>query len=75
MDTALQNIRIQVGWVGFFVTLGVLIGLWYFTTDKVQPEFVQATPYIITLLVLSVASQRLRPPAAEGRPWRKGQVD
>ena len=55
--------------------LGVLIGLWYFTTDKVQPEFVQATPYIITLLVLSIASQRLRPPAAEGRPWRKGQVD
>jgi len=55
--------------------LGVLVGLWYFTTDKVQPEFVQATPYVITLLVLSIASQRLRPPAAEGRPWRKGQVE
>jgi simple sugar transport system permease protein len=54
---------------------GGLIGLWYFTTDKVQPEFVQATPYIITLLVLSIASQRLRPPAAEGKAWRKGQVD
>jgi len=54
---------------------GVLIGLWYATTDEVQPEFVQATPYVITLLVLSIASQRLRPPAAEGRPWRKGQVE
>jgi len=54
---------------------GVLIGLWYLTTDEVQPEFIQATPYVITLLVLSIASQRLRPPAAEGRPWRKGQVE
>ncbi len=54
---------------------GVLMGLWYLTTDEVQPEFIQATPYVITLLVLSIASQRLRPPAAEGRPWRKGQVE
>ncbi len=52
--------------------LGVLIGLWYFTTDKVQPEFVQATPYVITLLVLSIASQRLRPPAAEGQALAQG---
>ena len=42
---------------------------------RCQPEFVQATPYVITLLVLSFASQRLRPPAAEGKPWRKGQVE
>ncbi len=55
--------------------LGLLVGLWYFTSDKVQPEFIQATPYVITLLVLSIASQRLRPPAQEGRPWRKGQVE
>jgi simple sugar transport system permease protein len=31
------------------------------------------TPYIITLLVLAIASQRLRMPAADGIPWRKGQ--
>jgi ABC-type uncharacterized transport system permease subunit len=29
---------------------------------------------VVTLLVLAVATQRLRPPAAEGRPYRKGQA-
>jgi simple sugar transport system permease protein len=33
------------------------------------------TPYVVTLLVLAVATQRLRPPAADGKPWRKGQVE
>lgn len=55
--------------------LGALAGIWFLTTDKVPVEFVQATPYIVTLLVLSVASQRLRPPAHDGQPWRKGQVE
>jgi len=30
------------------------------------------TPYIATLLVLSLASQRLRMPAADGIPYRRG---
>lgn len=47
--------------------------LWYLSTDSVPIEFVPATPYIITLLVLALASQRLRMPAADGLPWRKGQ--
>jgi hypothetical protein len=29
----------------------------------------------VTLLVLAFASQRLRPPAAAGEPYRKGQVE
>ena len=56
-------------------TLGVVAGLWYFTSDRVPPEFVQATPYVVTLLVMAVATQRLRPPAYVGRPWRKGQAE
>ncbi len=32
------------------------------------------TPYLVTLLVLAFASQHLRPPAAEGKPWRKGDI-
>jgi len=28
---------------------------------------------VVTLLVLAIAAQRLRPPAADGRPYRKGQ--
>ncbi len=52
-----------------------LIGFYYFVSDSVPVEFVQMTPYIVTLLVLAVATQRLRPPAFVGRPWRKGQID
>jgi simple sugar transport system permease protein len=50
-----------------------LVFLWYALTNDVPIEFVPATPYIITLLVLALASQRLRMPAADGIPWRKGQ--
>jgi simple sugar transport system permease protein len=54
---------------------GILVGLWYFTSDSIPPEFIQMTPYVVTLVVLAVATQRLRPPAYVGRPWRKGQVE
>ncbi|MDT4892691.1 MAG: ral nucleoside transport system permease protein [Pseudonocardiales bacterium] len=50
-----------------------LVFVWYSVTNDVPIEFVPATPYIITLLVLAFASQRLRMPAADGIPWRKGQ--
>ena len=43
------------------------------TGDDVPIELVTYTPQIITLLVLALASQRLRMPAADGIPWRKGQ--
>ena len=32
------------------------------------------TPYVATLLVLALAAQRLRMPAADGMPYRKGEV-
>jgi simple sugar transport system permease protein len=32
------------------------------------------TPYVITLLVLAFASQRLRMPAADGAVYRKGSA-
>ena len=54
---------------------GVLVGGVYFISDSVPSQFVTATPYIITLVVLSVSAQRLRPPAHSGQPWRKGQVE
>ena len=50
-----------------------LVFAWFAVTNDVPIEFVPATPYIITLLVLAIASQRLRMPAADGIPWRKGQ--
>ena len=55
---------------GFAVAMAV----WYLSTDIVPREFVGFTPHLITLLVLALASQRLRPPAADGRPYRKGET-
>jgi ABC-type uncharacterized transport system permease subunit len=40
----------------------------------VPRQFVSVTPHIVTLLVLAFATQRLRPPAAEGKPYRKGEA-
>jgi general nucleoside transport system permease protein len=39
---------------------------------KLDEDIVKAMPYIATLVVLTVFSRRLRPPAAAGLPWRKG---
>ncbi|CAN5348787.1 ABC transporter permease [soil metagenome] len=47
---------------------------WWVVTDTVPREFVFFLPHITTLLVLSLASQRLRPPAADGVPYRKGRA-
>jgi ABC-type uncharacterized transport system permease subunit len=53
--------------------LGVLFGWWFFTTDALPPELVGAAPYVVTLLVLALASQRLRMPKADGQIYRRGE--
>ena len=58
--------------LGALVAAGAVFA-WYASTGDVPIEFVPATPYIITLLVLALAAQRLRMPAADGIPWRRGQ--
>ena len=60
--------------VGLFI-VAVITFLFYRSTDEVNNQIVFVTPYVVTLLVLTIASQRLRPPAAEGRPWFKGQSE
>ncbi|MDX6348564.1 MAG: ral nucleoside transport system permease protein [Streptomyces sp.] len=50
-----------------------LVLLWFLTTDQVPDDFVGATPYVVTLLVLSLSAQRLRMPKADGMRYRKGQ--
>jgi len=60
--------------VGLFI-IAVITFLFYRSTDEVNNQIVFVTPYVVTLLVLAIASQRLRPPAAEGRPWFKGQSE
>ena len=45
----------------------------FLSTDSIPREFVFITPYLTTLVVMSLASQHLRMPAADGRPYRRGQ--
>jgi simple sugar transport system permease protein len=52
---------------------GAAVLAWYAQTDTVPGDFTTMTPYITTLLVLALASQRLRMPAADGLPYRRGQ--
>ena len=60
-----------------FAVAGLLLAgaffLWYLVVDEVPNQLVGFTPHLVTLLVLAVASQRLRPPAADGQPYRRGQ--
>ena len=55
------------------VAAAFLLG-WYLMTDTVPSQVVAALPYLVTLLVLSLATQRLRMPAADGLRYRKGEA-
>ncbi len=55
------------------LALGAIFILWFSVTSALPSELVGATPYVVTLLVLALASQRLRMPAADGRPYRRGE--
>jgi simple sugar transport system permease protein len=68
---ALYRKRMRSGVITLIV--GALVLFWYLTTDSVPAEFATYSPQIITLFVLAIASQRLRPPVADGLPWRRGQ--
>ncbi|MGW0787160.1 ABC transporter permease [Streptomyces sp. NPDC002911] len=63
--------RFVPGVISAVIAAAVLV--WYLATDTVPTEFVSATPYIVTLLVLSLSAQRLRMPKADGMRYRKGQ--
>lgn len=51
---------------------GAVIGWWYSSTDTLPPQVTFVTPYVTTLLVLALASQRLRMPKADGLIYRRG---
>ena len=53
---------------------GMAFLIWFLTSKQVPEQFVGFTPHLVTVLVLALASQRLRPPAADGLPYRRGQV-
>ena len=55
------------------VLAGAVFLFWYAVTDTLPEQITNMTPYVTTLLVLAFASQRLRMPAADGLPYRRGQ--
>lgn len=63
--------RILTG--SFLVAVAAGFGLWYATSETIPRQFLAFTPHITTLLVLAFATQRLRPPAADGLRYRKGE--
>lgn len=63
----------RIGIAAVAAVLGVLFGFWYFISDQLPPELVGAAPYVVTLLVLALAAQRLRMPKADGRIYRRGE--
>jgi ABC-type uncharacterized transport system permease subunit len=57
--------------LGSLVVAAVVL-VWFAVQPEVPVEFVRFMPHLTTLLVLALASQRLRMPAADGLPYRKG---
>jgi simple sugar transport system permease protein len=54
---------------------GLVVYLVYLAVDTVPREFATYSPQLVTLVVLAVASQHLRPPAAVGVDYRRGAGD
>ncbi|RAY15059.1 ABC transporter permease [Actinomadura craniellae] len=69
--TARRNARLSAA-VALVAAAGLLV--WFFRTDAVPGELVSFTPHLTTLLVLALASQRLRMPAADGEIYRRGEA-
>src|SRR5947207_3587777 len=68
----LQIVRRRVVMAAVTLALAVLAAVWFATTKTVPREFLQFAPHLTTLVVLALASQRLRMPAADGQPYRRG---
>ena len=61
---------LQASLAGGFAALSLFL---YVVIDELDRGLVSFTPHITTLLVLSLASQRLRMPAADGMVYRRGE--
>ncbi|KRC64615.1 ABC transporter permease [Aeromicrobium sp. Root236] len=71
---ALRVVRGQVNGAIIMGVAGAAVLAWFLLTDSVPREFTVMTPYVTTLFVLALGAQRLRMPAADGQPYRKGSA-
>ncbi|MFD0853115.1 ABC transporter permease, partial [Actinomadura adrarensis] len=74
--TDLDRRNVRNAYVGAGLALVAAAGLlvWFSIADVVPGELVSFTPHLTTLLVLALASQRLRMPAANGMLYRRGEA-
>ena len=66
-----SNFPVGVAGLAAVVAAAALVG--FLTIDQLPDGIVSFTPHITTLLVLSLASQRLRMPKADGLVYRRGE--
>lgn len=65
----MQQTFAPAAWVASFAA----VALWaYSAAESPNNQLVFVTPYVVTLIAVSIGAQRLRPPAEEGIPWFKG---
>ena len=70
---ALFNLRKgRIFSTGLSAVLALLAAFLYVKVEQLPGQFVTMTPYLVTLLVLGLGTQRLRMPAADGAPYRRG---
>ena len=65
--------RTEAGALTLYLPTAVVLGVLTLTGFEVPNQFVGVTPNVVTLLVLAFATQRLRMPAADGLPYRRGE--
>ena len=71
---ALRLVNRQVQGAIVMGVAGAAILAWFLLSDTVPREFTVMTPYVTTLFVLALGTQRLRMPAADGQQYRKGSA-
>ena len=55
------------------IVCAILAAVGFATINEIPQSLTFITPHVITLIVLATATQRLRPPAYAGRPYREGE--
>ena len=63
-----KRMQVLIALAAFFLS-----AIAYRTVDTVPESLTQSLPYVVTLIVLATANQRLRPPAMAGVPFRPGE--
>ena len=71
--TIFQAVRRRFVRAGLAAGFGALSLVFFLAIDELDRGLVSFTPHLTTLLVLSLASQRLRMPKADGMVYRRGE--